>query len=239
MLEMFIHKIWNIWTAGGWVMIPLLVLSLLIYGLAAQMWLYFSKRSFTKVSEDEWRGWVRDPSLGRGEVGEIIRYCQDGVTRPDDIHCRFAEVMISKIPPIDRRLSTLNTLIAAAPLLGLLGTVFGMLVTFQALATGGGKATDMMAAGISQALFPPEVGLCIALPGLMLVHMIKRKRLEYEAFLAHLESYTIQFYKKNFGQKIGDDQTVFIRKPGVNPAVAKTPAVRPPVPARQPIPVPA
>ena len=237
MLEMFIHKIWNVWAAGGWVMIPLLVLSLLIYGLAAQMWLYFSKRNFNKIAEDEWRGWVRDPSQGRGEVGEIIRYCQDGVTRPDDIHSRFAEVTTSKIPPIDRRLSTLNTLIAAAPLLGLLGTVFGMLVTFQALATGGGKATDMMAAGISQALFPPEVGLCIALPGLMLVHMIKRKRLEYEVFLAHLETYTIQYYKGAFGLKTSGDETVFVKKPRVS---APAPSiVRPATTTPQPTPVPA
>ena len=45
-------------------------------------------------------------------------------------------------------------------------TVFGMLVTFQALASGsGGEVTEAMAGGISQALFPPEVGLCISLPG--------------------------------------------------------------------------
>jgi len=213
MLEMFLSKIWSIWTAGGWVMIPMLALSLMIYSLAAQLMFYFSKRGFHKVAEQDWMDWVKDPGQGQGEVGEIIRYSQDDVDTPDQIHSRFAEVMCAKLPSIDRRLSTLNTLIAAAPLLGLLGTVFGMLVTFKALAAGGGgEVTDQMAAGISQALFPPEVGLCIALPGLMLVHMIKRKRQEYEAFIARLESFTIQYYKKLYGRHDEANQTIFMHK---------------------------
>jgi biopolymer transport protein ExbB/TolQ len=83
---------------------------------------------------------------------------------------------------------------------GLLGTVFGMLVTFQALASGGGgKVTEAMAAGISQALFPPEVGLCIALPGLILLQFIKRRRVELEVFLARLESYAVQWHRSKQG----------------------------------------
>jgi len=196
MLETFVKQVWHIWTAGGWVMIPLLALSFAIYGLATKLLLYFSQRGYHKVSESDWLDWIQEPKRGEGEVGEIIRYTQDEVRTLEDVHTRFAEVMVSKIPPLDRKLSTLNTLIGAAPLLGLLGTVFGMLVTFQALALGGGKVTDQMAAGISQALFPPEVGLCIALPGLLLVQNIKRKRHEYEAFLARLQSFTVQHFKR-------------------------------------------
>lgn len=115
----------------------------------------------------------------------------------EEIHGRFAEVACGELPVIDRRLSTLTTVVSVTPLVGLLGTVFGMLVTFQALASGGGgKVTEAMAAGISQALFPPEVGLCIALPGLILVQMIKRRRQEYAAFLAQLESRTVQHFRK-------------------------------------------
>ena len=198
-------------------MIPLLGLSLMIYALAARLLLYFSKRDFHKLNENEWMSWVRDPALGRGEVGEIIRYTQDEARSPDEIHNRFTEVMASKLPSIDRHLSSLGTLIAAAPLLGLLGTVFGMLVTFKALALGGGGAvTDQMAAGISQALFPPEVGLCVALPGLLLSHVIKRKRLEYEAFLAHVESCTIQYFKRNLTATQPGENTRFITREKVS-----------------------
>jgi biopolymer transport protein ExbB len=144
---------------------------------------------------------VRHPERGEGEVGEMIRYAQDEARSGGEISTRFAEVTASVLPPINRQLQTLGTFVAAAPLVGLLGTVFGMLVTFQALASGGGggQVTEAMAAGISQALFPPEVGLCIALPGLIIIQIIKRKRQEIESILARVESYTVQMNRASTG----------------------------------------
>lgn len=178
-------------------MFPLLALCILMFFLAARLLIHINARGFLEVHEDQWMDWIKHPSRGQGEVGEMIRYTQDEARSADDIHARFAEVACGELPAIDRRLSTLNTVVAAAPLVGLLGTVFGMLVTFQALASGsGGKVTEAMAAGISQALFPPEVGLCIALPGLILVQLIRRRRQEYAAFLAQIESRTVQHFRK-------------------------------------------
>lgn len=191
----FFERVARTWLMGGWTMIPLALLSLLIYGSAIRLLSYFSRRGWHRLDESRWRHWVHHPEQAQGEVGEIIRYTQDEVRTADEVHDRFAEVMASKLPPLDQRLGTLNRLITAAPLIGLLGTVFGMLMTFRALATGGGAMTEAMASGISMALFPPEVGLCVALPGLALVYWIRRKRQEYEAFLARLESATIRIYK--------------------------------------------
>lgn len=198
MIELFIEKVWNVWLAGGWTMIPLAILSLLIYSQALRLLLYFSARQHHRLPRDTWRRWVSRPQEAEGEVGEIIRYTQDEVRSLGDIHNRFAEVVATKLPVIDRRLVFLNILITAAPLIGLLGTVLGMLVTFQSIALGGGQMSEMMSAGISQALFPPEVGLCVALPGLAMVYLIKRKRAEYEAFLARLESVTVQHFRRSF-----------------------------------------
>lgn len=191
-----IERILSIWADGGWVMWPLLGVSLLLFLTGLQLWWDLSRRQYRRLSDTEWQHWVRRPELAEGEVGQIIHYTRAGRTS-EEISQRFAEVAAAELPAIDRRLSTLGALVAAAPLVGLLGTVFGMLVTFQALAAGGGgKVTEAMADGISQALFPPEVGLCIALPGLVLVHLIRRHKQEYEAFLARLESYTIQHVRK-------------------------------------------
>jgi biopolymer transport protein ExbB len=197
MIHTFIDKVWNIWTAGGWTMIPLAVLGLMTYGAAVRMFLYFSNRDFYRVPETEWLRWLTHPESGKGEIGEIIRYTQDEVGSIDEIHSRFAEVIVAKMPFIDRNITFINILVTAAPLIGLLGTVMGMLMTFQSIGAGGGEMAEMMAAGISAALFPPEVGLCIALPGLLMVHLLKRKRDEYDAFLAKLESFTVQQYKKH------------------------------------------
>jgi biopolymer transport protein ExbB len=192
-----IEKILHIWSAGGWVMWPLLALALMMFFTAVRLWRNLAARPHRRLQEETWKAWVRHPDKGEGEVGEMIRYVLDEARSPRDIHTRFAEVTALTLPPIDRQLQLLGTFVAAAPLVGLLGTVFGMLVTFQALASGGGggHVTEAMAAGISQALFPPEVGLCIALPGLVFMQLIRRQRQELEAFLAHVESYTVQWFR--------------------------------------------
>ena len=200
MTHSFIDKVWNIWSAGGWTMIPLAVLGLMTYAAAVRMFLYFSNRDFYRIPESDWLRWLTHPESGKGEIGEIIRYTQDEVGSIDEIHSRFAEVIVAKMPFIDRNITFINILVTAAPLIGLLGTVMGMLMTFQSIGSGGGEMAEMMAAGISAALFPPEVGLCIALPGLLMVHLLKRKRDEYDAFLAKLESFTVQQYKKHGGE---------------------------------------
>ena len=84
--------------------------------------------------------------------------------------------------------------VTAAPLLGLLGTVMGMLTTFGALASGSGgeKTMAMVAGGISEALITTETGLVIALPGLFMQYQLARKYERYKAFLAHLETVCTQ-----------------------------------------------
>jgi biopolymer transport protein ExbB len=193
-------QILHIWKAGGWVMFPLLGLALLMFWVGLRLWLHLRDRQFRWLKEEDWKAWVRNPRTGYGEVGEMIRYALDEVETSGDISNRFAEIRAAVLPPIQRQMLWLGTLVAAAPLIGLLGTVFGMLVTFQALAAGsGGEVTEAMAAGISQALFPPEVGLCISLPGLILARLIKRRVVEMDAFLAQLESYTVQYMRSQAG----------------------------------------
>jgi len=71
----------------------------------------------------------------------------------------------------------ITALTGAAPLLGLSGTVAGMLHTFNAVATSGSAITGQMASGISEALITTQIGLVIAIPGLFgLSHL--RRRLE-------------------------------------------------------------
>jgi biopolymer transport protein ExbB/TolQ len=89
-------------------------------------------------------------------------------------------------------------LVSAAPLMGLLGTVLGMLTTFEGIAAGGGRMVDGIARGISEALITTEMGLLIALPGLVLSYWVRRKRNDYVAFLARLESLTLQHHRRRF-----------------------------------------
>lgn len=187
-----IEQIVSIWLSGGWTMIPLVALALFTYGLAAQMFLYFGKRGYLKVPASTWAEWIEDPSKGEGEIGEIIRYAQDEAVKVSVVQDRFSEIIASKIPDMDRRIQLLNVMVSAAPLLGLLGTVLGMLTTFEGISVGGSKTIDLIARGISEALITTEMGLLVALPGYAMTAILKSHRNRYEAVLAHMESRTIQ-----------------------------------------------
>jgi len=78
-------------------------------------------------------------------------------------------------PPISRGLSFLKISAAVAPLLGLLGTVTGMIITFQAITLFGAGDPKLMAGGISQALVTTVLGLVVAIPTLLLHNLVNSK----------------------------------------------------------------
>ncbi len=77
--------------------------------------------------------------------------------------------------PYERQLRLLRALIAAAPLLGLLGTVKGMIATFITLGRHGTTSMELLSVGISAALITTQVGLVVALPGLVGAHAVSCK----------------------------------------------------------------
>lgn len=187
-----LNDIYSIWLSGGWVMLPLAVLAVLIYTTGVQLLVFLRKGNVQLGHEQEWLLWIQDPSRAKGRAGEIIRYTQDGVHTAKQVRNRFNEVRLSLLDAVERRLVFLSTLIAAAPLMGLLGTVIGMLGTFAAIALGGGSETaGMVAAGISEALITTQTGLFIALPGIFLALMIRRRKHAVEAALARIESLSL------------------------------------------------
>lgn len=80
---------------------------------------------------------------------------------------------VDKLPELERGLGLLNFLAQASPTLGLLGTVSGMINTFQVLGIGG--SPEQMAVGISEALFTTAAGLVISLPALAFYHYFYSK----------------------------------------------------------------
>lgn len=173
-------------------MVPLFLLALLIYTNGIQLLMFLSKGNIQLGREDEWNNWVHQPEKASGRVGEIIRYTQDNVSSSKHVRNRFEEIRQSMLHNIERRLIFLTTLVAAAPLMGLLGTVIGMLGTFAAISSGGGSETAAkVAEGISEALITTQTGLFIALPGIFLTLIIRRRKHAVEAALARIESISL------------------------------------------------
>ncbi|MBL6920367.1 MAG: hypothetical protein ISR41_07710, partial [Puniceicoccaceae bacterium] len=93
----------GIWLSGGWVMIPLALLAVLIYSTGLQLLIYLRKGNMQLGHESEWLVWIQDPSKATGRAGEIIRYTQDGVTASKQVRNRFEEVRLDLVSRIDRR----------------------------------------------------------------------------------------------------------------------------------------
>jgi biopolymer transport protein ExbB len=106
-----------------------------------------------------------DNPLGRvlaSFKGEAARLNQDKDT--EVVELRISEAVLKEVPKLERFQSFLKLAVAAGPLLGLIGTVVGMIITFQSITESGSSDPKLMAAGISQAMIATLLGLGIAVP---------------------------------------------------------------------------
>jgi biopolymer transport protein ExbB len=183
----------EVWTQGGWCMPPIAGVAMLMFGLGVRTRLRLSHTGFASVRERTWRKWIDEPSARKGPVGELLDFVT-GHHSTSDLSGAFKEVRTSETAPFARDLRVLSICIASAPLLGLLGTVTGMLSTFEALASGSGgeKTMALVAKGISEALITTETGLVVALPGVFMRFRLSRRFDLYKAFLAHVETVCAQ-----------------------------------------------
>jgi len=183
----------EIWLDGGWAMIAIALIAFAMFGVGTHIYLRLRRRSRVAVTEDTWRRWIDHPHERRGDLGEILDSVTGGATLEDTAQ-RFAALRATEAAPFERDLKVMGVCVNAAPLVGLLGTVTGMLSTFGALAAGSGgdKTMNMVARGISEALITTETGLVIALPGLFFQYQLNRRFQRYKAFLAHVETVSTQ-----------------------------------------------
>ena len=189
----------TILTDGGMLMVPLTILALTIYWTAFKLYFFFSEHTFYRINRTQLLEYVFNPILASGEIRSVLDYTQSkGVTSVTQVQSRFAEVTNAYLAEVDSKRGYLLILITTAPLMGLLGTVMGMLTTFSGLAIStGGSTVDQIAAGISEALITTQTGLIIAIPAYVMATLIQKRRNEMEACLSTMEALTVQLYEKN------------------------------------------
>ena len=125
---------------------------------------------------------VLDAELGSGNfsdssvLGKLNKIFKDySGSTPEDLEAQLEDVLSRAVPVLEQNLSTIKLLAAVAPLLGLLGTVVGMIETFQSITLFGTGDPKLMAGGISQALVTTMLGLIAAVP-LLFIHNILESR---------------------------------------------------------------
>ncbi len=174
--------------AGGWLMLPILLCSIIALAIIAErFWTLQRKRIVPKgLVLRVWR-WaqegklnkqriqtLRDSSpLGRVLAAGLVNLRHDREIMKESIEDTGRHV----VHELGRFLNTLGTIASITPLLGLLGTVIGMIKVFAVITTQGIGDAGVLAGGISEALITTATGLSIAIPSLMF-HRFFRGRVD-------------------------------------------------------------
>jgi biopolymer transport protein ExbB len=180
----------ELFLAGGWVMWPILVCSGIAVGIIVERFWSLRRREIIPSNlGQEVRDWaarqVLDPAhietlRGNSPLGEILASALDIRDRPrEQIRERVEGVGRQVMHRLERFLNTLGTIAGITPLLGLLGTVFGMIRMFLGILSHGVGDASRLAGGIGEALVSTAAGLCVAIPALMFYRYFRGLVAEY------------------------------------------------------------
>jgi len=188
-MEALYRAIEYLWQ-GGWVMAPLIVCSVLMWTLIGERLYFFHRLTRRDIRIREAISMLeRRSPAGRGEglrerlVAAFSREMtgQPVLDRRILYHCALRQR-----PVLTRHLAVIAVLASVAPLLGLLGTVIGMVETFDVLAVFGTGNVKGLAGGISVALITTQSGLLVAIPGLLLSGYLYRQAARLEMRLEEI-----------------------------------------------------
>jgi biopolymer transport protein ExbB len=189
MLTELIQQVAGYVEAGGWVMPPLLLATLVL-------WFSIGYRfaALRRGSDRDVRNLIRRYDKGKKPThdGVLVRALHKGMAlrerNLDNLRPYLDDAFFEEQKEIRKYDRLIVTIVAAAPLLGLLGTVIGMIETFDSLgdmslfSQSGG-----IAGGISQALITTQMGLAVAIPGLIVNGVLQRWQKNIDIELAQLK----------------------------------------------------
>ncbi len=167
--------------AGGLVMRPLAAISIVMWLLIVERVLFVRRLNRKGMSSQEaWQhvkdGAIPDPRQHGGAVSLLVSRFIGARSGDDRMDCHILdETVMCLNRSLFSNLSVIGVLAAIAPLLGLLGTVTGMISTFDVLAVFGTGNAKAMAGGISEALITTQTGLLVAIPGLYMKGFLDRR----------------------------------------------------------------
>jgi len=178
--------------SGGWVMMPLGVASVLMWTLIVERVMTFRRLARRDLGIQDAVHAVQGQPVnvfGVGMRATLVRAFISRKTGKPDLDKRIlSECALNLRPQISRNLSVIAVLGSIAPLLGLLGTVSGMITTFTVIASVGTGNARPLAGGISEALIATEAGLLVAIPGLLVSASLSRRATR---MLHHLDQTTL------------------------------------------------
>ena len=166
MMALYVSRpgVWERIQAGAEVGYVIIAVGLVGAGLAIFQFLFLMKEgAAVRAQLGNTERPTSDNALGRvlssfkGEGAKVEE-------NAEVVELRISEAVLREVPKLERYQSFLSLAVAAGPLLGLIGTVIGMIITFQSITESGSGDPKLMAAGIGQAMIATVLGLGIAIP---------------------------------------------------------------------------
>ncbi len=176
---------------GGFLMYFILLMSVLGTGVIIERFLYFRVREKNRFSdirpklrkyieENDIKGAIGFLANSKSSTGMVLKevlsfWNKTNTTNIVTLEEKAREAALSQIPLLERNMWLLSIVAHTTPLIGLLGTVTGMIKAFQAVAIHGTGDAKILAEGISEALFTTAGGLFVAIPALIIYNYYNRK----------------------------------------------------------------
>ncbi|WP_180041677.1 MotA/TolQ/ExbB proton channel family protein [Acinetobacter sp. YH16039] len=211
---------WELVKAGGWLILPLVLCSIFTLAIAIERFIRL-KRTIILPKElllnqvqnidMVMQQLKQDQALQSSTLGRIFMAGYQSKNQNEQFARAQMETTASQeIGYLEKNINFLGTLSAVAPLLGLLGTVLGIIESFLVIDLGTNSNPTLMIPGISKALITTAAGMFIAIPALFAYRYFQRLVQEY---IAELEQQSTLFHAALFYQN-STDQEQDIRKAG-------------------------
>lgn len=170
---------------GGWMMLPLLLCSMVAVAVIVNRFLFFKRMGVSNRAEEAItlvRNGRIDEAMGITESSPLplMRVLSAGMTHRFEPAGAMEAAGIAELSVMKRGMVALDTIITLAPLLGLLGTILGMINSFQIMAISGLGQPHAVTGGVAEALIATAAGITIAVITLI----------PYNYFLARIEQET-------------------------------------------------
>ncbi|GAA4087696.1 MotA/TolQ/ExbB proton channel family protein [Zhongshania borealis] len=172
--------------AGGWLMLPIILSSIIALAICVERFLKLNpdKVAPRNLLNQVW-GWLQNKQLDAEKLRELRRGSPLAQILATGLaNAKFGREIMKEsiedtashiIHDLERYLNALGTIAAVAPLLGLLGTVIGMIRVFTEIMVQGSGNAGVLAGGISEALITTASGLCVAIPALIMHRYFLRR----------------------------------------------------------------
>ncbi len=201
--------------SGGWLMLPIIICSVVAAAIILErLWTLRQRRVLPENLARQVWSWVRKNQLNHQHIkslhqgsplGQILAA---GLSNRSRGHDTMKEAIEDTgrhvVHELERYLNPLGTIAAISPLLGLLGTVIGMVKVFAAITTHGVGDPTVLAGGISEALITTAAGLSVAIPSLIGYRYLKGR---IDALVVQMEKESIALiealHRKEYLETLG------------------------------------